>query len=213
VRSHRAEVSREPRGNRCNIWLPSKRFDIGSVTILNGNIVTRSWCFIVTIVWPGLRLLATSTQDLEITHQPIQRSINLGKVCSLLGMEVGCKEYWNTSGRPHGIDIKLITSERGSECFPINKKLCWEGSILCDLLSNLRSLRRGVPPVEVEGYEDFHAVVGSRLVGVAELLVGIWVNSNVESECINAEGFCPLHVIVEVLRTNSLAYYPNLQRC
>jgi hypothetical protein len=204
-------MSREPRGNRCNIWLSSKRIDIGSIAILNGNIMTRSWCFIVTIVWPGLRLLATSTQELEITHQPIQRSINLGKICSLLGMKVGCKEYRNTSGRPHGIDIKLITSERRSECFSINKKLCWKRSILCDLLTDLRSLRRGVPPVEVEGDENFHSIIGSGLIRIAELLVGIWVNSNVESECVNAQGLCPLHVIVEILRTNSLANYSNLQ--
>lgn len=66
VRDLRAEVGAEPGGHRCNVRLSSKGGYIGGVSCLNGNVCSRSWGFVVAIVWPGLYNTSIHTRHMRI---------------------------------------------------------------------------------------------------------------------------------------------------
>lgn len=130
-------------------------------------------------------------------HQPVQCSIDLGEV-SFTRMEVRSpKDRCSCSGS-HGSNIQSISCEGRSENLAIVHQLSWQAGVLGDLLTHSSGAGCRAVPVEIEGDKNFHAIAFGGLVRVAELRVGVAVDSNVQSEGVDSKGFGSLHVIVEV---------------
>jgi hypothetical protein len=101
-----------------------------------------------------------------------------------LGMEIGRKVKFRAGGVSHSCDVQAIYRERRDEDLVIHHRLGWKCGIIHNPGLNVGRLRGG-PPIEVKGDENLHAFVGGRLVGIAELLVGVWIHADVERECVN----------------------------
>ena len=165
----RTEVGREPRRDRSKVGLSSKGIGVSLVTISNADIRSTIRSLVVAVVGPG---------------HPVEGTVNGGEV-ALSGVEVGDEEEVASSGTESG-DVESVTSEGGGEGLAVDLELGGVIGILGDLLANFGGLS-GVVPVEVEGDEDVHAIVGGRLVSKCELGVGVGINTNVQGKGINTD--------------------------
>lgn len=126
-------------------------------------------------------------------------------------MEVrGPEDRCTCSGADRG-HIDTISSEARGEDLAIDVELrVGIGSgILGDLLPDLRPLVC-VVPVEVERNKDLHVVVCSRLVGKAQLLISVGVNTDVEGKGVDAELLSPQHVCIVIRRASAVGDDANL---
>jgi hypothetical protein len=142
-------------------------------------------------------------------------------------MEVWCKEHWLPGSRSHGVDIKAITCKGRHKDLSINQELGRAAPIPSYHLADFVSLA-GVVPVEVEGDEDLctsllaagwmgskgdehlHIIIGRRLVGQFQLSIRVRVDTDIQSESVDAQGLCSLHIIVIISSRVAVAGYSNL---
>lgn len=82
-------------------------------------------------------------------------------------------------------------------------------SKLADLDSDLSGLAE-MPPIKVERDKHLHVIVGSRLIGEAQLGVGVGVGSDVQGKGINAIFLGSFHVSVIVTGVLAVADHANL---
>lgn len=191
----RTEMGTEPRRNRSDVRFASECFDVCLISFLDCDITIRRRCLVSTVVWPS---------------HPIQCTIDSGKIGPLLRMKVGSPEDWCSCSGADGVHIDPISSEaRGEDlAVDVELRLGIGSGILGDLLTNLRSLVC-VVPVEVKRDKDLHVVVGSRLVGEAQLLVSVRVYTDVEGKRVDPEIFGPLHVGIVVCWSSTIGYYAD----
>jgi hypothetical protein len=114
---------------------------------------------------------------------------------------------WKLGANQSPVPVQVISGERRDLAF--HHQLDWKCGILRNLGPNVGRMRGG-PPIGVKGDENPHATIGSRLVGIAELLVGVWIRVDVERECVNTDAPGPSHIIVIVCRAGSVTKQPNL---
>lgn len=110
-------------------------------------------------------------------------------------MKVGHPVDIRASSGSHSININTISRKGRGENTALNVQLCRLARILGNLLADALALV-GMVPVKVEGDKDLHAISGSGLVGKVELLVCVGVDTDVESEGVDASGLGLAHVIV-----------------
>ena len=130
------------------------------------------------------------------TDHPVEGSINRCRR-GLTRVKVWNKEHIGARGGPHGIDVETVSGKRGGKDTAVDEELGGLIGVLGNLAADGTRISRTVP-IEVEGDEDFHAVIGGRLVSEVELRVGIAVHANVEGKGIDACVFGAAHVIVVV---------------
>ena len=143
-----------------------------------------------------------------MTYHPVETTVN-GTDVPLARMKVGNKVDIEPSSGSHGVDIKTISGKGRGKWSIVDEKLRRQAGILLDLLANSCSIA-GAPPVEVKRNEDLHTVTVGRVVCVAELLVGVPVNTDVEGKGIDTCSFGALHIIVIVARATSITDNANL---
>lgn len=124
-------------------------------------------------------------------------------------MEIGNKEDIGSGSGPHGIDIQAVSRKGRGEDAAVDEELCGPVGVLGNLAADSRGISRAIP-VEVERDEDFHIILGGRLVRVVELLVGIPIHADVEGKGINPCLLCPAHIIVVISRACAVTHYANL---
>lgn len=120
-------------------------------------------------------------------------------------MEVRGPEDRCTCSSADGAHIDSISGKARCEDLAVDVEL--RGRIGIGILGNFLpdlSPLVYVVPVEVERDKSFHAVVGGRLEGEAQLLVGVRVNADVEGKSVDAERFGPLHVRIVVCWTSAI---------
>lgn len=177
-----AVVSREPGRNGSEIGLAAEPALVGSITLSNSHVGTGGGGLVVTVAVPA---------------HPVQGTVDVG-VGRLAGVEVGDEVDVGASSRAHGVDIEAITGEGRSENTTVDLELGGLVGVLGNQLTNLGSVTAGVVPVEVEGDEDLHAVVGGRLVSVVELGDGVVVSADVEGKGVDTGSLGSLHVAIVV---------------
>ena len=141
---------------------------------------------------------------------PVESSVGVG---SIGGFEVGSDEKRHASSRPHRGQIQPIPDERRHEdliAVGTDLELSRLAAKLLDLGSHVGGLRR-LPPIEVEGDEELHPILGSGLVCIAELAVSIVIKTNVQSKGIDPESFGTGHVVIIVGSAGPARYYSNLR--
>lgn len=84
-------------------------------------------------------------------------------------------------------------------------------SVLSNLLANAGAVV-GLPVAEVEGDEDLHAIVGSRLISKAELSISVRVKANVQGKGIDAIGLGTLHISIILAGAGTLSNNTDLWR-
>lgn len=90
-------------------------------------------------------------------------------------------------------------------------KLGGLASVLSNLLAYAGAVG-GLPIAKVEGYEDLHAIVGSRLISKAELSISVRVSANVQGKGVNAIGLGTLHISIIVAGAGTLSNNADLWR-
>lgn len=142
-------------------------------------------------------------------HLPVQSAVN-GRSISV-GVEVGDKVDVGTSTRADGINIDSVANKGRGKGSAIDLELGSVASVLSNLLAYTVAVG-STPIAEVEGKEDLHAIVGSRLVSKAELRISIRVKGNVQGKCVNAIGLGTLHISIIIAGAGTLSNNANLWR-
>lgn len=126
-------------------------------------------------------------------------------------MEVGGPEDRCPCSGADRIHINSISSKARGEDLAVDVELRRGigSGILGDFLPDFCPLAR-VIPVEIERDEHLHAIVCSRLVGIAQLCVSVRVNADVEGKSVDAERLGPLHVRIEVCWAGAIRYDADL---
>lgn len=179
-----------------DVTLASESAGVSIVALLDDKRLTGRRRLVVTVIGPG---------------HPVQGTVDKTKV-ALTGVEVGGEENGTTGGVAHGINIESITGEGGGEDLAVDHELRWTTGVLGDLLADAGAVGAVVIPVEVEGDEDLHVVVGGGLVREVELLVGVRVDTDVQSEGVDADGLGALHVAIIVGRAVPVGADTDLTR-
>lgn len=140
---------------------------------------------------------------------PIQCAVD-GIEVSLAWMKVGGKEHVRASGRFHLANIKAVAGKRRRKDLAIDLELCRSAAILSDLLADGARLA-GVIPIEIKGDKNLHAIIGSRFVRKAQLLISVGVYTDVQRKGIDSQCFGTLHVVVIVGSTVAVAADTDLR--
>lgn len=188
-------VSREPGRDGSKVGLATEPVQIAAVSLSNRNVGARSRGLVVAVVIPG---------------HPVESTVK-SRGGRLAGVEVGNEVDVSTGSRTDGVGIEAIASKGGSKNTAIDLELSRLVGVLSNLLTNASSVAR-TPPVEVEGDEDLHAIVGGRLVSITKLLISVTVGTNVQSKSIDTGSLCTLHISIVVGRTCAIRNDTNLPR-
>lgn len=143
------------------------------------------------------------------THTPAQSAIKGGSIG--IGVEVGNEVDIRASTRADVINIDAIANEGRSKGSAIDLKLGRLASVLSNLLADSIAVG-GAPVAEVEGNEDLHAIVGSRLISKAELSISVRVKANVQGKGIDAIGLGTLHISIILAGAGTLSNNTDLWR-
>lgn len=126
-------------------------------------------------------------------------------------MEVGHKVDVRTGTRSDSIDIEAVANEGRGKDSAIDLELGSIASVLSNLLAHTDTVG-GAPIAKVERKEDFHAIVGSRLISITELCIGIRISANVQGKCVDAILLGTLHISIIVAWAGTLANNANLYK-
>jgi hypothetical protein len=124
-------------------------------------------------------------------------------------VEVGNEVDVRAGTGADSINIDAVANEGRSEGSARHLKLGSLTSVLSNLLAYTRAVGRA-PVAEVEGKEDLHAIVGSRLVSKAELCISVRVKTNVQGKGVNAIGLSTLEISIIVAGAGTLSNNANL---
>jgi hypothetical protein len=133
-------TSREPRGDRSKVRLPTECAIVARVASLDRDVAVTVRSLVEAIVRPC---------------HPVQSAVDEGEV-ALARVEVGHEENGPTGSWPQGRDVEAISGKRGGKHLTVDEELRRLRSILSNLLANLVSLT-SVPPVKIERDEDLIA--------------------------------------------------------
>ena len=125
-------------------------------------------------------------------------------------MIVWSPEHRDAGSATHRCHVESVAGEGGGENFAIDHQLSRMAGVAGDHLADGDGVRAGVVPVEVEGDEHFHAVVGGRLVCKIQLCDRVRIHANVQGKGVDTDRFGPLHIRIEVRGAAAVGYNTNL---
>lgn len=189
------KVGEEPGRDGSEVLLATEPVLVGVVTIGDGHSVAVLRGLVVAVAGPA---------------HPVEGTVDLVRA-GLAGVEVGHEEDVLAGGVAHAIDVEAVTGKGGGKDAVLDAELGGTVLVLLDLVADAVGVA-GAPPVEVKGDEDIHVVAGGRVVGVAELLVRVAVDANVEGKGVDAGGLGATHIIVVVVGGRAVTHDANLNR-